>query len=82
MLLALITVFIKLSNGGAMPIQQSALGMFVILIFLCAQAFANPFVEYHLDVLETLLLVCNYVFLFMGLCNFMINEQAPSYAPT
>ena len=131
-MLAIIKVVVRLPNGKPMPIQQSAAGMVVLITFLCAQAFAMPFAEYHLDILETVLLtwyafgafpfpphptilaphrslhhhhrsasLCsnqqgcppdgrtygrasarsNYIFLFMGLCNFMVDTQSPLYAP-
>jgi len=78
--LAVIQVFIKLPNGDPLPIQQSALGMCTLLTALCAQAFAMPYAEYHLDVLDLALLSSSYIFLFSGVCSYMINEQSPSYS--
>ena len=54
--------------------------MFVVLIFIFLQTWATPYVEQHLDVLETVLLTVNYIFLFMGLSRNMLGAL-PDYAP-
>jgi len=78
-MLSVVRLFLVLPNGEPLPVQQASLGMSVLLVFLCAQAFALPYCEGHLDVLETALLTVNYVFLFIGLCNYLIDRQ-PQYS--
>lgn len=72
--------FIKLPNGEALPIQQSALSMCILLAALCAQAFAMPYSEYHLDILDLALLSSSYIVLFSGVSSYMIDNQSPTYA--
>lgn len=54
--------------------------MLIVLVALCAQAFAMPYAEYHLDVLDLALLSSSYIILFSGVSNYMINRQSPSYS--
>lgn len=75
-LLSMVRLCLVLPNGEPLGVQQVSLGMLVMLIFLCAQAFALPYSEGHLDVLETALLTVNYIFLFIGLCNYLIERQS------
>lgn len=69
-----------LQDGSALPMQQSAAGMSTLLVFITLQAAFTPYAETHLDLLELLLLSSSYLFLFIGISNYMIDTLTPVYA--
>ena len=79
LILAIINILVLTPSGSPLPVPQAALGMLTVLIFIMLQTYAMPYVEIHLDVLETVLLTVNYTFLFLGLSRNVL-ETMPPYA--
>lgn len=75
-LLSVVDIFIGLENGAFLPGQQAVAGMCVVVTFLLLQAAFTPYSEGHLDALESILLLVNYNFLFMGLCSYAIGVSS------
>ena len=74
--LSIVDIFVGLQNGAYLPGQQAVAGMVVVLTFLLMQAAFTPYCEGHLDALESILLMVNYNFLFMGLCSYAIGVSS------
>ena len=75
-MLSVVDIFIGLDNGAFLPGQQAVAGMCVVVTFLLLQAAFTPYSEGHLDALESILLLVNYNFLFMGLCSYAIGVSS------
>ena len=67
-ILSAVDIFCVLPNGAMLPGQQAVAAMCVVIFFLLLQAAIQPYAEAHLDALETVLLMVNYIFLFLGVC--------------
>lgn len=82
-ILSVVDIFVLLPNGAELPGQQTVAAMCVCITFLLLQAAFTPYAEPHLDALETVLLVVNYTFLFLGLCAMLplhlcsVRRQCP-----
>ena len=77
LILAIINILVLTPSGSPLPVPQAALGMLTVLTFIMLQTYAMPYVEIHLDVLETVLLTVNYTFLFLGLSRNMLENMKP-----
>jgi hypothetical protein len=78
-ILSAVDIFCVLPNGAVLPGQQAVAAMCVVIFFLLLQAAIQPYAEPHLDALETVLLMVNYIFLFLGVCGYAINMQSSTH---